>query len=92
MFLLELRNQRRHREEIVTADVEHELRIGDVAVKIGQVVDLGNRELEAAVRGIVVLAVLPGWKYFGLGSRLRGEGRCRQDRHQKGGGHQSRAE
>jgi len=36
MFLLELRNQRRHREEIVTADVEHELRIGDVAVKIGQ--------------------------------------------------------
>ena len=92
MFLLELRNERRHREEIVASDVEHELRIGDVAVEIGEVVDLRNRELEAAVGGIVVLAVLPGWKHVGLGSRLRGEGRRSQDWHQKGGRRESGAE
>jgi hypothetical protein len=49
-----LSNERRHREEIVAADIEHELRIGDVAVEIGQIVDLWNRELEATVDGVVV--------------------------------------
>jgi hypothetical protein len=68
MFLFELCDQGRHREEVVAADAEHELRIGNVAVEIGQVVHLENRKLEATVGSIVVLAVLPGWIDFGLGA------------------------
>ena len=40
MLALELHHQRRHREKIVAADIQHELWIGDVAVKIGEIIDL----------------------------------------------------
>ena len=68
MLVLERRNQRCHREEIIAADVEHELRIGEIAVEIGEIVDLRNRELEAAIGGVVVFAVLPGRKDVALGT------------------------
>jgi hypothetical protein len=44
MLLLEGCNQRCHGEEVIATDVEHELRIGHVAMEIGEVVDLRNRE------------------------------------------------
>lgn len=80
MLLLERGDQRGHREEVVAADIEHELRIGDVAMEIREVVDLGNRERKAARRGVVVRPVLPGWTDR-VPVRLRG---MREERQKQG--------
>lgn len=63
MLALELGHQRRHREEVVAADIQHELRVGEIAMEVGEIIDLGNRELEAALQGVVVPAVLPRWEH-----------------------------
>jgi hypothetical protein len=44
ILLLEGGDQRRHGEEVVAPDVEHELRVRQVTVEIGQVVYLRNCE------------------------------------------------
>jgi hypothetical protein len=62
MLLLERSDQRHHGEEVVAADIQHQLRVGYVAMEIGEIVDFRNREREPALRGVVVLAVLPGGK------------------------------
>ena len=60
MLTFEFGHQRGHGEEVVAADVEHQLRVRDVAMEIGEIIDLRHGELEAAVLRIVVLAMLPG--------------------------------
>jgi hypothetical protein len=62
MLLLKRCDQRRHGEEVIAADVQHELRARHVAVEICEIVYLANRKREPALRSVVVLAVLPGWK------------------------------
>jgi hypothetical protein len=52
-------HQRRRGEEIIAADVKHELRVVEIAVEIGKIGDLRNGEAEAALERIVVGPVLP---------------------------------
>ena len=59
MTRLERLHQRRHGKEVVATDVQHEQRIGRVAVKIGEHICLRHREFEAAIHRIVVGSVLP---------------------------------
>ena len=59
MLALEFGDQGRHGKEVVAADVENELGIGDIAVEVRQIVDFRDGEFQAAVQCVVVLAVLP---------------------------------
>jgi hypothetical protein len=66
---LERLHQRRHREEVVAANIEDELRIRKIAVEVHEVVDLRDGEVDAAVERVVVGAALPGRKDVGLRRR-----------------------
>ena len=59
VFGLERGDQRRHREEVIAADIERERRVLRAAVEIGEIVGIGHGELETARRGIVVAPFLP---------------------------------
>ena len=77
MLALEFGDQGRHGKEVVAADVENELGIGDIAVEVRQIVDFRDGEFQAAVQGVVVLAVLPRRKNVAR-SGWRGQGLQRQ--------------
>jgi hypothetical protein len=55
-----------HREEVVSADVQDEFRITDVAVEVGEVVDFRDGKFKAPVKSVVVCAVLPGREHLCL--------------------------
>ncbi len=77
MIRLERFNERRHSEEIISADIEHELGGVEIAVEIGKIVDLRHGEAQSAIDGIVVGPVLPRRKNAFLnlgGGSLNGGG------------------
>ncbi len=63
MLALERLDQRRHGEEVIAANVEHELGVVEAAVEIGHVVHLRHGELQPTLFSVVVGAVLPGRKH-----------------------------
>ena len=93
VFHLERLHERCHREEVIAADVKHELGVGEVAVEVGHDVGLRHGEIEAAHQRVVVGPVLPGrvdarvvgfWPALLRGHGPRSEHRGEHERAQEG--------
>ena len=89
MLVLESFNKRRHGEEIITADIEHELGVRKITVEVRKAIDLRNEEREPAAGRVVVGSVLPRRKDRILLHRLGGL--RRPQRHHESGCKQRRS-
>jgi hypothetical protein len=89
MLLFERLDKGSHGEEIIAANIEHELGVRKITVEVREAIDLRNEERKPAVDRVVVGSVLPRRKDRILLDRLSGLRRAQ--RHSESGCKQRRS-